>query len=84
MPQLIITNVENKLMDHLYRQAIQHGRSIEEEVLDILRNAVKTDSAQQRGLGSELAQRFQGIGIKIDIPELKGEPLKTWKSQKEK
>lgn len=79
MPQLIITNLENKLIDHLHRQGIQHGKSVEEEVLDILRNAVKTGGTQQTGLGSELKQRFQSIGLKKDIPELKGGNLKTLK-----
>ena len=79
MPQLIITNLENELIDHLHRQGIQHGKSVEEEVLDILRNAVKTGGTQQKGLGSELKQRFQSIGLKKDIPELKGGTLKTLK-----
>ena len=52
-------------------------RNLEEEVRDILRNAVKVDGKRQVGLGSELKRVFQGIGLKKDIPELKGSNPKT-------
>ena len=72
MAQLIVRNLEEEVKNGLRRRATQHGRSVEEEVRDILRNAVKVDRKRQAELGSELKRVFQGIGIKKDIPELKG------------
>ena len=77
MAQLIVRNLEEEVKNGLRRRATQHGRSVEEEVRDILRNAVKVDGKRQAGLGSELKRVFQGIGIKKDIPELKGTSPKT-------
>lgn len=72
MAQLIVRNLEEEVKNALRHRATQHGRSVEEEVRDILRNAVKADGKPQAGLGSEFKRVFQGIGIKNDIPELKG------------
>ncbi len=77
MAQLIVRNLEEEVKNGLRRRASQHGRSVEEEVRDILRNAVKVDGKRQAGLGSELKRAFQGIGLKTDIPELKGRTPKT-------
>ena len=77
MAQLIVRNLEEEVKDGLRRRASQHGKSVEEEVRDILRNAVKAGGTRQAGLGSELKRVFQGIGIKKDIPELKGTSPKT-------
>lgn len=77
MAQLIVRNLEEEVKTGLRRRASQHGRSVEEEVRDILRNAVKGDPKRHAGLGSELKRAFQGIGIKNDIPELKGTVPKT-------
>ncbi len=77
MAQLIVRNLEEEVKNALRHRATQHGRSVEEEVRDILRNAVKADGKPQAGLGSEFKRVFQGIGIKNDIPELKGTATKT-------
>ncbi len=77
MAQLIVRNLEEEVKKGLRRRASRHGRSVEEEVRDILRNAVKIDRTRNVGLGSEFRRAFQGIGIKQDIPELKGSAPKT-------
>ncbi len=77
MAQLIVRNLEEEVKHALRRRATQHGRSVEEEVRDILRNAVKFDGKPQAGLGSAFKRAFQGIGLKNDIPELKGTSPKT-------
>jgi plasmid stability protein len=55
------------------RRARRHGRSTEEEVREILRDALKDEGAPKRPLGSRLRQRFAGIGLEDDLPELRGE-----------
>jgi hypothetical protein len=77
MAQIIVRNLEEEVKNGLRRRASQHGRSVEEEVRDILRNAVKAEGKRQPGLGSEIKKIFQGIGIKQGIPEWKGTSPKT-------
>ena len=44
---------------------------MEEEVRDILRDAVKDDRRPRKGLGTAIAERFKGIELDEPIPELK-------------
>lgn len=72
MAQLIVRNLEEDVKQRLQRRAARHGRSMEDEVRDILRAAVKDDDRRTVGLGSEIAALFAGIGLESDIPELRG------------
>lgn len=79
MAQLVVRNLEDSVKKRLQRRAAKHGRSMEEEVRDILRNAAKDESVPSEGLGTEIAALFKGIGLTEDIPELRGftiEPVK--------
>ncbi|HEX9943966.1 MAG TPA: toxin-antitoxin system [Thermoanaerobaculia bacterium] len=60
-------------MAKLQCRARPHGRSTEEEVREILRNAVRDEGGAQAPLGSRLAARFVGLGLTQDVPELRGE-----------
>jgi plasmid stability protein len=71
MAQVIVRNLEDAVKRKLQRRAARHGRSMEEEVRDILRNAVKDEDGPQRGLGTEIAELFRGIGLDEPIKELK-------------
>ena len=77
MAQLVVRNVENTVKERLRRRAKRNGRSMEEEVREILRNAVTEKHAPTHGLGSEIAAlvRKRG-GLTSDIPELKGHEVK--------
>jgi hypothetical protein len=44
-----------------------------EEVREILRNAVRGEGGSGKTLGSRLRQRFAGIGLDDELPELRGE-----------
>ncbi len=72
MAQLVVRNLEDSVKKRLQRRAAKHGRSMEEEVRDILRNAAKEETGPSEGLGTEIARRFKGIGLTEDIPELRG------------
>ncbi|MGH6944900.1 MAG: FitA-like ribbon-helix-helix domain-containing protein [Geminicoccaceae bacterium] len=72
MAQLVVRNLEDDVKARLQRRAHRHGRSTEEEVREILRDAVK-DDAQRTPLGSRLRARFGGIGLEDELPELRGE-----------
>lgn len=76
MAQILVRNLEDRLKGRLQRRAKRHGRSMEEEAREILRNALREDETPKRGLGSEMVALFsgQGIGLKEgeEIPEIRG------------
>ena len=73
MGQFTVRNIEDDVKARLKRRAASHGLSMEAEVRQILRNAVK-DEAQVGGeLGSRIAARFAGLGLTDPLPELKGQ-----------
>jgi plasmid stability protein len=71
MAQVIVRNLEDTVKRKLQRRAARHGRSMEEEVRDILRNAVKDEGRMRKGFGTAAAALFKGIGLEKPIPELK-------------
>jgi antitoxin FitA len=71
MGQLIVRNLDDAVKRKLQRRAARHGRSMEEEVRDILRDAVKDDSRTRKGLGTAIAERFKGVGLEEPISQLK-------------
>ena len=78
MGQLLIRNGEDDLKARLKRQAMRHGRSMEEEARDILRDGLKDVEQPEGGLGTEIAELFRGLGVKKgDIQELRGEEIKN-------
>jgi plasmid stability protein len=70
--QFIVRNLEDDVKARLKRRAERHGRSMEEEVRHILRNAAKEDRPARR-LGSRIAARFAKTGLASDLPELRGQ-----------
>ena len=69
--QLIVRNLEDSVKRKLKQRAARHGRSMEEEVREILRDAIKDDARPRKGLGTAIAERFEGLGITEPIPTLK-------------
>jgi len=77
MAQLLVRHIENGVKERLQRRARRNGRSMEEEVRDILRAAVhKDDKAPAGGLGTELAALFPKDGPDFEIQELRGFEIK--------
>ncbi len=73
MAQFVVRDLEEEVKARLKRRAELHGRSMEEEIRHILRNAVKDSSRPIAKLGSRIAQRFSGKGLTMDLPELRGQ-----------
>ena len=73
MGQMIVRNLEDAVKRGLQARARRHGRSTEEEVREILRNAVREEGAPHQGLGSRIAARFEGIGVDLDLSDLRGQ-----------
>jgi plasmid stability protein len=77
--QLVVRNLEQDVKARLQKRAKKHGRSMEEEVRDILRNAVGRDKPKaQEGFGTRFASHFKGIGLREgeEIQEWRGYPIR--------
>ncbi|HTS56846.1 MAG TPA: hypothetical protein VMH03_04815 [Terriglobales bacterium] len=72
MGQLVVRNIENVVKARLQRRARRHGRSMEEEVRDILRAAVSAEDVPNGGLGTDIARLFKKTGLDSDVAELRG------------
>jgi plasmid stability protein len=81
MAQILVRNVDEPLKKRLQRRAKRHGRSMEAEVREILRDALKQEEAPAVGFGTASVALFSGSGVSLDEPirELRGylvEPIK--------
>ena len=77
MAQFIVRHLEDDVKARLKRRAERHGRSMEDEVRHILRNASKEENRPVPKLGSRVAARFKKAGLTVDLPELRGQPARS-------
>lgn len=75
MAQIIIRNLDDDVKACLKIQATRHGCSMEEEAREILRSALKEKSPKPIRLGSKIAARFEGVGLKEELEELHGQTV---------
>ncbi len=75
MAQVIVRNIEDSVKAGLKQRASVHGWSMEEEVREILRRAVRQPAAVPRKLGTQISARFAGAGLKEPLPELRGQRI---------
>jgi plasmid stability protein len=71
--QFVVRHLENDVKEKLKRRAKRHGRSMEDEVRHILRDAAKNERRPARRLGSRIAARFKKAGVAADFAELRGQ-----------
>jgi plasmid stability protein len=76
MAQLVIRNLDNDVMAKVQQRARRHGRSTEEEVREILRNAARNEPRKIEPLGKSLRALFVEIGLDEDILEWRGQLAK--------
>lgn len=69
MAQFIVRNLEDDIRDKLRDRAQSHGRSMEEEIRDILRAAVVASTPKPLKLGTWCRETFGGN------PDLGDEPF---------
>jgi plasmid stability protein len=74
--QVIVRKLEEDVKRKLKRRAARHGRSMEEELREILRDAVKETTSRRGGFGTEAVKLFRGIGLTEPIQELRGYTIK--------
>jgi plasmid stability protein len=71
MAQLVVRRLEESVKRGLSRRARRHGRSMEDEIRHILRQAAAEES-RTTGLGTRIASRFRGTGLRDELPEVRG------------
>jgi len=74
MASLTIRNIDDALKSRLRQSAAYHGRSMEEEVRQVL-GQVFARPATTEGLGSRLARRFAALGG-VDLPVVERSPAR--------
>lgn len=69
MASITIRNLDDAVKLRLRVRAAENGRSMEEEVREILRHAVG-DGGPRRNLGSIIHERFAAVGgADLELPE---------------
>ncbi len=76
MAQLVVRNIEDSVKTRLQRRARRNGHSMEEEVREILRDAAREPNDRTEGLGTRLAKIVKGTGLKFEVEEVRGHPVK--------
>ena len=72
MAQLLVRNLEESVKAALKKRARHHGRSMEEEVREILRSSVHASASRPAPLGTAISELFRETGLDEPIAELRG------------
>ena len=75
MASITIRNLDDVLKSRLRIQAAIHGRSMEDEVRDILRSALSHEPAQRGSLVASIRARFAPLGG-VELPAVAREPMR--------
>ena len=79
MAQIIVRNIEEDVKMRIKHLAQRNGHSVEEEVRQILRKAAQETRKPDTPLGTRIAARFAGCGFDVEIPEMRGQPVRATK-----
>ncbi len=79
MAQFVVRHLEDEVKARIKRRAEKNGRSMEEEVRQILRNAARDSGKPLTRLGSRISARFAKTGLTgsaQELPELRGQRIR--------
>ena len=69
MASMTIRNLDDSLKQRLRLRAASHGRSMEDEVRDILKTALSAEQARPSNLAQSIRDRMAPLGgVDLDIP----------------
>lgn len=69
MASITVRNLDEGLMRRLRIRAAENGRSMEQEVRDILRTVLDQDVVPTRNLGTAIHELFEPFGgVELEIP----------------
>jgi len=75
MASITIRNLDDEVRTHLRVRAASNGRSMEEEVRMILREAVLQGPLPEKGLGTAIHELFKPFGcVELELP--RREPMR--------
>lgn len=75
MASITIRNLDDALKRQLRIRAAEQGRSMEDEVREILRAALSVQNHPPRNLADAIRERFHALGG-VDLPPVPREPLR--------
>ena len=69
MASITIRNLDDEIKARLRVRSAQHGRSMEEEARDILRNTLATEVPTPLNLAESIRRRFSALGgVQLTVP----------------
>jgi plasmid stability protein len=75
MASITIRKLDDEVKSRLRVQAARHGRSMEDEVRDILRTALNREPSKQANLAASIKARFARLGG-LELPEAPREAIR--------
>jgi len=70
MASITIRRLDDDLKERLRRRAARHGRSMEDEVRELLRLALVHERSDTGNLAARIRARFQPLGgVDLELPE---------------
>jgi len=75
MASITIRNLDDKVKNRLRVRAAQHGRSMEEEVRNILTETLAHEQANPKNLVETIQELFGTLGG-VTLPEVPREPIR--------
>ena len=70
MGSITIRRLDDELKERLRRRAASHGRSMEDEVREILRTSLAREDDQPENLAERIRARFEPLGgVELTLPE---------------
>ena len=69
MPAIVIRKIDETVKARLRLQAARHGRSMEEEAREILKEGLRRERAPKQNLASAIRRHFAPLGgIELPLP----------------
>lgn len=75
MASITVRNIDKNLKKRLRVQAAEHGRSMEEEVRNILRAALSLEKENDHNMADFIRSHIEPLGG-IDLPEIPREKIR--------
>jgi len=70
MASITIRRLDDDLKERLRQRAARHGRSMEDEVRELLRITLAADASEPDNLADRIRKRFQPLGgVELELPE---------------
>jgi len=74
MATILIRQLDEQTKTRLRMSAARHGRSMEEEAREVLKDAFRSERARPKNLAAAVRRRFARLGG-VELPEPVREPM---------